>query len=105
LQKSSGAGCLRRCFTFIKYRKLPAVAAPSSPSARSATVAIAAAESAAAWTSSATLTAATSSAARSAAIARLVYLDAASFEVSLVQRLNRLRGAVLIRHLDEPESA
>lgn len=88
---------------------LPAIAAAApSPTTRSAAVAIAtaaeAATTAAARSAAATLTAPAASAARPAAIARLINLDATSLQIRLVQRLNRLRGAVLIRHLNESES-
>jgi hypothetical protein len=89
---------------------LPAVAAASSTAttARPAAISIAITEAPAASTTRApTATVAptaTASGARSAAIARLINLDATALEVGLVERFDCLGGAVLIRHLNESES-
>jgi hypothetical protein len=90
---------------------LPAVsAAPSASSAtRAAAVPIAIAVASATSTTAASGTsatlAATASATRSAAIARLIDFDPASFEVGFVEGLDRFSRAFLIRHLDEPETS
>jgi hypothetical protein len=97
------------CMLFV----LPAVAAASSAAATSArataVAAIASAEASAtartASAAAATLATTTaSSTARPATIARLIDLDAASFQVRLVERLDGLGGTLLIRHFDESES-